>query len=808
MASSTDVPGRLPVAIEGHAYQIEPSGYKRETVQVLRQQADASTEPGEASLNPQGLWRRSQETWHHGAGQAFLDGKEGLSAYSAISADPHRFRSSKGIDPWTRGQLSLLHPTLKVWSTTSTNLYLAVAQGPVTLLSYLYVSDGTEVYLNQLPYGAFNTLAVQTGTGWSATNATIAASSTTMFRLTATSAATVSATSPTGTAGVPVDPGRRYAILFESLYISGGAARTPTVSVTWYTSAGASISTTTPVSGAGTDVAARDAVDSPTAPANAAYAALNISYTAASANGEIHEVRIAQITPYDDLVGISSAYPWASATINAGQAAQPVQSITTDGTYVWVALGISGLHRTTGGATTTTADVPAAPGAGQISLAGYANGFLLAAGSTTSVTGANVLWVVNDPLGTPALSVIKTHPNPNFIWTGISQGRSCVYAYGNSGGNGEVYKILYDPNTGALSAAASFATYLPDGETIHALQFYAGGIIMGTGKGVRLGQANGNGDIDYGPLIPTTWPVRCLEPQDRYCWFGWTNYPEDPTGASNNSGLGRVDLGFFTDTLTPAWASDLMTTTTGDKGDVVAAVSFTPYGYTFNQTPPVRVFTVSGKGVYIEDPKSRVSTGSLDTGTVRFSTSEPKTTHSFDIRHHSLPAGATVTAALNRDSLPAPNGFNVLIGSSSTTGAYGPTAPLSAGDYQVEAMEFRLTLTRPTPNGTDYSISPEMTRWTAKVLPCPSTIDETFTIPIVMRHEVVDNNDANYPVNVAAEVAYLKGLEQTRTLVNLQTGNTSQTVYLLASSFDGQNWGPGKTYVEGILTTIWQTVRG
>jgi hypothetical protein len=33
-------------------------------------------------------------------------------------------------------------------------------------------------------------------------------------------------------------------------------------------------------------------------------------------------------------------------------------------------------------------------------------------------------------------------------------------------------------------------------------------------------------------------------------------------------------------------------------------------------------------------------------------------------------------------------------------------------------------------------------------------------------------------------------------------------VYLLASSFDGRNWGPGKTYVEGILTTIWQTVRG
>ena len=98
MATSPLVPGRLPVAVEDHAYMIEPSGYRRETVQVLRQQADQSSEPGEQSLNPQGLWRRSQESWHHGAGQEFLDGRQGDGA-----TDSQRYRASKGIVPLDQG---------------------------------------------------------------------------------------------------------------------------------------------------------------------------------------------------------------------------------------------------------------------------------------------------------------------------------------------------------------------------------------------------------------------------------------------------------------------------------------------------------------------------------------------------------------------------------------------------------------------------------------------------------------------------------------------------------------------------------
>ena len=77
-----------------------------------------------------------------------------------------------------------------------------------------------------------------------------------------------------------------------------------------------------------------------------------------------------------------------------------------------------------------------------------------------------------------------------------------------------------------------------------------------------------------------------------------------------------------------------------------------------------------------------------------------------------------------------------------------------------------------------------------------------------MKREVVDLNDANYPVDVDAEVAYLKALERSRALVNLQVGDESHTVYLAASEFSGANWGPGRKFVEGTLLTQWQTVRG
>lgn len=126
------VPYTFPVAINGRPYLIDTKSgdFGRQFDARVRDSVDQSTEPGEAAINPQGLWRRSQSSWHYGAGQEYSD---------TADAENYRFHSSKGVDVWTRGQLSLLSDTTQAYPTSNTNLYMATATDRI------YGSDGQNV---------------------------------------------------------------------------------------------------------------------------------------------------------------------------------------------------------------------------------------------------------------------------------------------------------------------------------------------------------------------------------------------------------------------------------------------------------------------------------------------------------------------------------------------------------------------------------------------------------------------------------------------------------------------------------------
>ena len=87
--STQVVPFVFPVAINGRAYMIDTKSndFGRQFDARVRDSVDQSAEPGEQAINPQGLWRRSQSSWHYGAGQLYSD---------TADAEPYRFRSSKG----------------------------------------------------------------------------------------------------------------------------------------------------------------------------------------------------------------------------------------------------------------------------------------------------------------------------------------------------------------------------------------------------------------------------------------------------------------------------------------------------------------------------------------------------------------------------------------------------------------------------------------------------------------------------------------------------------------------------------------
>ena len=113
-SSSNLVPYPFPVGLGGHYYGVQwdkdsigvwGAKFKRESLPLLRQQADNSNIPGEQSISPEQFWRRSQDTWLYGEGQTYLD---------RSTSEIRRYHDGLGIDPWTPWQLKLLNDTTKV----------------------------------------------------------------------------------------------------------------------------------------------------------------------------------------------------------------------------------------------------------------------------------------------------------------------------------------------------------------------------------------------------------------------------------------------------------------------------------------------------------------------------------------------------------------------------------------------------------------------------------------------------------------------------------------------------------------------
>lgn len=573
-ASTPTVPDLYPVAIDGVGYMLDTEQqFGQTSLPLLRQQADTGVRPSEQTLSPEELWRRSSESWHQGAGQDHLD---------APDSDPWRFRSSKGVDPWTRWGLSLLDATDSKRSTTATNLVLAVAG------SSLYVADGTEAY---------------------------------------------------------------------------------------YTS----------------DVT----VDAPT---------------------------------------------WTAASIQASESATSIEDLTSDGYYVYAALGINGVHRNQGGTSTTTHynDL-------QATTLAYVKGRLMAAKANElfNITAAGV-----------APTALFTHPNAEFEWVGFAPGTSqssggFIYAAGFSGDKSLIYRTAIKPDGTALDIPV-VAGELPDGEIVRTIGGYLGFILLGTDKGLRFCQVNNSGDLVVGEIVGPEKPVRCFEGQGRFVWFGWTDYD------SSDTGLGRLDLTQVAEgTLAPAYASDLMAS---GQGDVVSLATF----------QDVRVFAVSGAGVYGQDTASKVASGTLDTGLISYGLSaDDKVAMYADIRHK--PLSGSVSLSLSTDEGDFTN-----LGTSDLSGSTEPSSPLSANESKATLFELRVTLSR---DSGDVSAGPTLSRLTLRSYPAPPR-GKAYVAPLLLWDRIVRVDGSEVTADPEAMLRALETLEVDRRVVTYQYGVRREPVVL------------------------------
>jgi hypothetical protein len=308
-----------------------------------------------------------------------------------------------------------------------------------------------------------------------------------------------------------------------------------------------------------------------------------------------------------------------------------------------------------------------------------------------------------------------THLNAAWTWTAIAEGTNAIYAAGQAGSQGAIYKFVLDSsgNVPTLASGGIQTAQLPLGETVNALTTYLGTFVgIGTSRGFRVGQIDSNGDIQYGPLlISNSSGCKAVAAYDRFFFVGASN------GIDGNSGLYRVDLGQpVQDSGSQAggrfaYATDLQAMLTG------AVTSVTNFGNSDRM-----VFAVGAAGAYLEHASDLETTGYLQTGRVRYNTLEPKIYKFISVKTPTALFGSVGVSVIE----PGGSETSILTisqGGSSVIENVVMAAPASA----VEWVQIKLTLGR---SGTDTTKGGEVNGWQLKAMP-GAVRQRVFTIPLL-----------------------------------------------------------------------------
>ena len=682
-ASTTDlVPSIFPIAIDGKPYNLDlnnPMGgnfYRRDSVALLRTQADSARTAGESSVSPEIFWRRSFDSWHAGAGQTHADRE---------TSNPYRFRASKGMDVWDKGELKALNNT-EAKNLSSAKITAATANG--TTITYTarnnFVAGHSVTITGVVSTGNTGGTA---GSGFNLTGATIATANATQFTVTNS---------------------------LSDTYTSGGTASS------------------------GNNGAAGDA---------------NIGLIVADTRLYWYNGNTTRYTT------ATNAGAWAWTTVTGTPANAPA-GIASDGKNVWIAHTTAIWETDTSStAATTFANPPA----------GSWNGVWFNKGKLFGSTNDGKMHTIS---GTGTVTTIIDRSTLGFTWTASTGVGGYHYFAGYSGDKSVIYKVTLTAEGTALTAGVA-AGELPDGEKVLHLDGYLGYLVIGTSKGIRFANTDGDGYVTIGGLIETGQPVYASEGQDRFVWFGWGNYDDI------SSGLGRMDLAEFTSALTPAYASDLMagwpalqTSTSNPKiadpilGDVKSVV-------TFNNK---RVFAVASKGIFSE-LDTKVYQASLDTGLISHGIIDNKYAAFLDARLEPLAQNNVLKLAYSSDS-----------GAFATSGSITQIGATYTGEFFLgntgRNFEVRTSFGDVAPStlvGADVTCTGFMLR----SYPAPKRVSKA-TVPIMLFDSVnVANRD--WAGNPGADFEFLSNLHKRQLPFSFQEGEVSYTVVM-----DDYYWLPEK----------------
>ena len=439
-------------------------------------------------------------------------------------------------------------------------------------------------------------------------------------------------------------------------------------------------------------------------------------------------------------------------TVSPAQTTDTFVSITTDGTRYFAACS-SGIYVGATSATTSSGVINAVGTndvivkfAKQRLMAGVANGIYELNPNTTPSTTLP---------GTALPTVTFTHPSSTWTWTGICEGPNAIYYAGKNRNNSSIFKIGLTTGTTALGfptlATPTEIAQFPVTEIVNAIDVYLGTyMVICTTKGVRVAAIQDDGSIKYGPII-IEGNFKGIAFRDRFAYVSGL--------VDSEAGAYRIDLSFDLGTLQFAFATDL----------VAAGATSSAMGIAFLGDSDRVALVVASDGIWLEKDGTKVTSGFLQTGFIRYNTLEPKNFKRL------IGRGEFTFGSMSLNTVASDGTVFDVVSYDSSVPAVEVTTSQPAGAQEFIAYKFILTR-----DGTDSTKGPTFKGYQAKA---------TFATP---RQRIIkfpvfcfDVETDKYNVMVGYEgrandrIGQLEAIEENGDVVtwqDLQTGENRQVV--------------------------------
>jgi len=492
---------------------------------------------------------------------------------------------------------------------------------------------------------------------------------------------------------------------------------------------------------------------------------------------------------------------WATAFTSG----TTITGFTSDGQYIYVSsTGATLPERLTIG--TATGSWPGT--AEDVNLISVAAGRLIG-------TKDNSIYELDAAGAKVSSSLDYSLPLANSEWVDIEACPNGIYAAANTDHTGTVYYIDVSTTDSTLVTPV-IAGSLPRNESINAILSYGPILCLATSQGFRTALVDvQSGGLTIGPVIDTGGEAYSLEADGRFVWWG-TAYGT----------LYRADLTRFTETLVPAYASDLVSSVSATATDLVGSMTRVN-----NAGTPKMFFGVkkaATAAVLQNESRTgiKLATGSLIAGEITWSTVVPKLLRSgiIDLDRSQFENLTTAyrTATAYADST---NTYNLGPATSVAAGEIRLTATNNAdvsstlldmatqvpqtfdfGESTDTAISFDLTATllRAT---SDATVAPILHDWQLTAIAVPRRIDEII-IPIVLRQSVLTARNSGAPAHFVAGNTFsaLRTLMENGTAVTYIEGTRSDTVTVERLEMQPERLSDDGTWWEGTLVARLLTV--